>query len=327
MIEETDNKIQKKRGRPRKNSQTNKQPKLSLIEKQQIKLEAQHKKQAEKIANGEIEPKNKDRFYCTNKELHQELLKWRNSSKFFVPVMKLVDGKMINTVCDSTPEGHEIYQDGIRYFVKLSTKDDSSLQTVWNHKKYKYITDMTPGPIRKLYNKALKQLSDYKKTATDKSQYDHFYKEHKDYVIHEITEIVKCEGWTFNYDNVDDRVVSDKLGNMMIAIGNKLLNHSSFRNYDQELKLDMRGQFFVKLIRGLKNYNFKFNNPFAFFTTCAWNSFLTILGYHYQHQNIRKSLMEKMAAELQSYTGISPNNSLSRCIKTYLGDDFGKTDS
>ena len=44
-------------------------PKLTLAEKQAIKLERQRQKDAEKAARGETEPKNKARFYCTNKEL------------------------------------------------------------------------------------------------------------------------------------------------------------------------------------------------------------------------------------------------------------------
>ena len=65
---------------------------------------------------------------------------------------------------------------------------------------------------------------------------------------------------------------------MLLKIGKKLLNHSNFRNYSPELKEDMVMYGTDKIIRGLKNYNFKFNNPFAFFTTTAWNSFLIVLN-------------------------------------------------
>lgn len=335
MTKETTKKTAKmtRRGRPKKEHtpeelkkiEAAKEPKLTLAEKQQLKLEAQKKKEAEKAARGEAEPKNKERFYCTNKELHLELLKWRNSDKNGIQLLKKVNGKLVKTAIEQTSEGHEIYQEGTEYFVKLSTVDDSHDETTIDSAG-EAVNVNIPGPNRKMYDKAKKQLEELKKRATDKSRYDHFYEEHRNWVLHDVTEIVKREGWAFNYDIVEDRILTDHLGNMMIAIGDKLLNHSSFRNYDQELKLDMRSQFFVKLVKGLKNYNFKFNNPFAFFTTCAWNSFLIILNQHYKHQNIRKDLMKKMAAELQAYTGISPNTGLSRCIKAYLGNDFGGSD-
>lgn len=43
---------------------------------------------------------------------------------------------------------------------------------------------------------------------------------------------------------------------MLLAIGNKLLNHSNFRNYTKELKDDMLMFGIEKIIKGLKNYNF-----------------------------------------------------------------------
>lgn len=281
----------------------------TLAEKQNEKLKKQKLKDAAKIANGNIEPKNKARFYCTNKELQQELLNWRNSDINGKIVLKLTNGKLSKTGIFETNEKHEPYEEGTRYFVKLekpSDKDDENSYTV------------------KLFNRAKKELEQFKQSASEPSKYDSFYENHRSWVLHEITDIVKQDGWAFNYDIVDNRILSDKLGNMVIAIGDKLLNHSSFRAYDQELKLDMRGQFFLKLIKGLKNYNFKFNNPFAFFTTCAWNSFLIIINQHYKHQNIRKNLMQKMALELQTYSGISPNNTLSRSINAYLESDRGE---
>jgi uncharacterized protein (UPF0216 family) len=201
-------KIKRHRGRPRKQktleelAKENK-PKLTLAEKQEIKLKIQQEREAIKAAKGEAEPKNKDKFYCTNKELQAELIKWR----------------------DSAPK-------------------------------------------------------------------------------------------------VEDRVISEELGRMLMAIANKILNHSNFRNYDKELKADMASYFYYKAIRGLKNYNFKFNNPFSWLTMCAFNSYLTIICKHYKHLNIKKDLMKKMISELETYNGISNNTSLTRCIKSYLGDEL-----
>lgn len=206
-------KVQKKeiakktRGRPKKVHTSEelaamKKPKLTLAEKQAIKLKAQKAKQAAKAARGELEPKNKDRFYCTNKELQAELIKWRDSA-----------------------------------------------------------------------------------------------------------------------EKPEDRILSEELGKMIIAIGNKLLNHSSFKNYSKELKEDMCSLYYCKLIKGLKNYNFAFNNPFAFFTQAAWNSFLIVIGKHYKHINIKKDLMKKLSQELETYAGISANSALNKCIKSYLGND------
>lgn len=178
--------------------------KLTLAEKQEIKLQRQKERQAKKIAAGELEPKNKDRFYCTNKDLQAELIKWKNSA-----------------------------------------------------------------------------------------------------------------------EKPEDRIISEELGKMMIMIADKLLNHSSFRNYPLEVKQDLRSLGLLKLIRGLKNYNFKFNNAFAYFTQALWNSYITGLTKHYKQINIKRELMKKLFEEIETYSGIDPRSSLNRCIKAYIDGDDG----
>ena len=187
----------------KKISQKKEQPKkLTLAEKQAIKLKIQKERQAKKAAAGELVPKNKERFYCTSAELHAELVKWRDSA-----------------------------------------------------------------------------------------------------------------------EKVEDRVLSEELGRMLIAIADKMLNRSEFRNYPKELKEDAKGFFFVKAIKGLKNYNFEFNNPFAYFSTCAWNAYISTITKHYKQQNIRKEVMKQLLSELETYQGIDPKSSLNNYIRQYVEND------
>ena len=66
-------------------------------------------------------------------------------------------------------------------------------------------------------------------------------------------ELVK---WKNSSKKVEDRTISEELGEMFLKIGNKMLNHSNFRNYSPELKQDMLMFGVEKIIKGLKNYNF-----------------------------------------------------------------------
>lgn len=187
----------------KKTNQKKEQPKkLTLAEKQAIKLKIQKERQAKKAAAGELVPKNKEKFYCTSAELHAELVKWRDSA-----------------------------------------------------------------------------------------------------------------------EKVEDRVLSEELGRMLIAIADKMLNRSEFRNYSKELKEDAKGFFFVKAIKGLKNYNFEFNNPFAYFSTCAWNAYISTITKHYKQQNIRKEVMKQLLSELETYQGIDPKSSLNNYIRQYIEND------
>jgi len=86
------------------------------------------------------------------------------------------------------------------------------------------------------------------------------------------------------------RKISEEFGRMLIAIADKMLNRSEFRNYSKQLKEEAKGHFFLKAIKGMKNYSFKFNNPFAYFSTCAWNAYITIIMKSYKHENFKKKL-------------------------------------
>ena len=114
------------------------------------------------------------------------------------------------------------------------------------------------------------------------------------------------------------RKISEEFGRMLIAIADKMLNRSEFRNYSKQLKEDAKGYFFYKAIRGMKNYNFEFNNPFAYFSTCAWNAYITIIMKNYKHENFKRNLSQDLLTELETYHGIDSRSSLSNYIRQYL---------
>lgn len=202
--------------------------KLTLAEKQAIKLKIQRERQAKKIAAGEIEPKNKDRFYCSSAEMQAELIKWRDSNK----------------------------------------EEEERILKEW---------EALPRSVR---DKTPKPEIDYGK-----------------------------------------RHLSEEFGKMLIAIADKMLNRSEFRNYSKEIKEDAKGLFFLKAIKGLRNYNFEFNNPFAYFSTCAWNAYISTISKHYKHQNIKKDIIMQMLSDLETYSGIDPHSSLNNYIRQYIEND------
>lgn len=221
MKKSEQSKVTNKTSKVQKN--TSNQPakkKLTLAERQAIKLKIQKERQAKKIAAGEIEPKNKERFYCTSAELTNELIKWRDSNK----------------------------------------KEEA------------------------------KRLA---------------------------------AGLEIDYNK---RTLSEEFGKMLIAIADKMLNRSEFKNYSKELKEDAKSFFFMKAIKGLKNYNFEFNNPFSYFTTCAWNAYITVIAKHYKQQNIKKDLVLQLLAELENCTGIDPHSSLNNYIRQYIDNNQMNSD-
>lgn len=317
----------RKRGRPKKQRtpeeiaklEEAKKNKLTLEQKQEIKLKLQQDRVAKKAAAGSS-PDAEDRCYCKNKDLHLHLLGWRNSDANGFRVLKMVNDKLVQTSVDNSQEQHEKYEDGMRYFVKIPKMIEKfqfkALPKLPKEALQKWQSDYFTA----IHAKVKSQLEELVKNGTQKEP--KLYSESRDYIIHEVTYFVKKEGWAFDFDVVEERKITNEIGEMLLKIGRKLLNHSNFRNYDVELKNDMLMYGVQKIIKGLKNYNFKFSNPFAWITQGYWNSYLTSIYKHYKQLNIKKDLMKKLSMELETYNGMDPRSSLNRAIKSYLGEEF-----
>lgn len=164
--------------------------------------------------------------------------------------------------------------------------------------------------------KALKLKAQQEKNAqinAEPANKDRFYCTNKELTA----ELIK---WRDSAKKPEDRILSEELGTMLMAMSQKVLNRSEFRNYPKSLKEDMSSFFYYKAIRGLKNYDFKFNNPFAWLTQCAFNAYLTILKKHYKDINIKKELMTKLLLEMETHPGMNAAASLNKCIKAYIED-------
>lgn len=127
--------------------------------------------------------------------------------------------------------------------------------------------------------------------------------------------------WRDSAEKVEDRCVpSDELGRMFMEIARRISNHSFFRNYTLEVKQDLIGYALEKMVSGMKNYNFKYTNAFAYFSQAAFNAFKTQLAKHYKQLNIKRDLTKKAIIELDTYL---PNSSMSKCLgKQFAGNDF-----
>lgn len=136
-----------------------------------------------------------------------------------------------------------------------------------------------------------------------------------------LAEMIK---WRDSAEKVEDRdKPSEELGRMFMEIARRITNHSCFRNYPPELKEDLAGYAIEKMLSGLKNFNFKYNNPFAYFTSACFNAFKTQLSKHYRQVNIRRDLSKKMIAELEAeMPGSSIAKSLQNGVDCYTGEEM-----
>lgn len=248
-----------------------------------------------------------DRQYCTNKELLEEMYKWRNSSTNGLPIYKIYkNGKLVKTKTFDTLQVHEPYEEGQRYCIKYPI----------DHKR---VSDWTKKLI-KLEKKKEKGLLK-KERITDKPIY---IKQTNEFIIEDVTHIVEMDGWCFDIDDpldpIHGRVMSEKFGRMIMMIAQRLSNHSYFRNYSMELKEDCQSYSYEKIIKGLFNYKFKYTNVFAYLTQSCFNSFKSILSKHYQQVNIKRSVT-KRAIDTLEYN--LPGSSMSKSLfRQFEGNDY-----
>lgn len=80
--------------------------------------------------------------------------------------------------------------------------------------------------------------------------------------------------------------MSEELGEMLMKIGNGLVNTKSFYGYTW--KEDMVSFGLLTLVKYLKNFDeTKYSNPFAYIDTVFKRAFLTYIKQHKKHSEIK----------------------------------------
>lgn len=108
----------------------------------------------------------------------------------------------------------------------------------------------------------------------------------------------------------DTGIISEQMGRMFLDIANKLIGHSAFRGYPQTLKEDLSSLALEKMVRGVQKYNMKFDKPFPYFTQIAWNAFIYTCKGYYKQINIKRALMQKCMASIESSKYMNPGDVL-----------------
>jgi hypothetical protein len=85
-----------------------------------------------------------------------------------------------------------------------------------------------------------------------------------------------------NYQKTKKKEYYNKIGQGFIQISNKLVTSATFNRFPDHMKENMVGAAIYKMIEKLDNYDYeKFNNPFAYFTSTAFNVFRQHINKYY----------------------------------------------
>ena len=120
----------------------------------------------------------------------------------------------------------------------------------------------------------------------------------------------------------ETRQPSEEFGKMIMMIADRLTNHSNFKNYSYDMKQEMKSYAQFKVMQGLHNYNFKYKNAFAYFTTACYNAFISTIKKYYKKKNFDKEYAKRALEKLESTAEINSSKILNQFIRDYLGEDF-----
>ena len=65
----------------------------------------------------------------------------------------------------------------------------------------------------------------------------------------------ELQKWIESAENIEDRIITDKLALMIQSIPQNMIRKYQFSGYDQEFKDEMVSEAVLKCIKNLKNYN------------------------------------------------------------------------
>lgn len=98
---------------------------------------------------------------------------------------------------------------------------------------------------------------------------------------------------------------SDKLGNMLQLLTQRILRHSNFRNYPPDLKEDMAMTAICKIIKYVPKVKLTGEEEtdkkrvFNYFTRICFTQFLVVINGYYKQRNIQRELTRQYAEKLE----------------------------
>lgn len=97
---------------------------------------------------------------------------------------------------------------------------------------------------------------------------------------------IEMDAWRASAEDPDERVPSEKLGQLLITMHDHILNHRNFRGYRQDLKDEMKSFSLFRILKcGLKSFKFGTSKPFSYFTRAIFLNYLTCIGKYYERLN------------------------------------------
>lgn len=106
----------------------------------------------------------------------------------------------------------------------------------------------------------------------------------------------EMENWRTSAENPDDRIPSERLGELLLQLHRNILGHKNFVRYSRDLKDEMVSYSLWRILKsGLKCYDpAKGSTPFAYFSAAAFRNYVTVIKRYYKALNGKQKYMRKV---------------------------------
>lgn len=111
----------------------------------------------------------------------------------------------------------------------------------------------------------------------------------------------ELEGWRDSAPAVEDRMPSERLGQLLMTLHDHILTHKNFNRYNQDLKDEMKSYSLFRILKcGLKSYKFDGSSPFSYFTRAVFQNYITVIMRYYRKLNQKQEYVKGQLARLET---------------------------
>lgn len=112
---------------------------------------------------------------------------------------------------------------------------------------------------------------------------------------------LEMEKWRLSADRPEDRVPSERLGQLLMVMHDRILGHRDFREYRRDIKEEMMSfSLFRILKRGLATYDPARGSPFSYFTRTIFQNYVTVLRRYYRRVNNHQKFVKGVLAQIDT---------------------------
>lgn len=112
----------------------------------------------------------------------------------------------------------------------------------------------------------------------------------------------EMDAWRASSSNPDERVPSERLGELLILMHDKILFHKNFNGYRPDLKEEMKSYSLYRILKcGLKSFKFGTSKPFSYFTRAIFMNYITCIGKYYDRINKHQEYLKGQLMQIDTH--------------------------